>query len=191
MSHFLLWAVLVGPYSDFDKYQLDMLSQLPKYTFEITILTSVKSLDKEVERRSKIVLYELHKAPNHQFRKSYLNIIADIKIIDWFEAKYPEVPSLPCFKIGKNGQWESFPEHTFLASGTFIQTLCSIIYVENYITIFHDFERAIDIYWRQNYEDLDQSKMPLPPFFHKWFVLPEYYKFNKTPEYSKLDEIGD
>ncbi len=184
MLYCIFYSILIGPYVSASEGEMSVLIQLPKKPINITILISTKSLNKDIERYSKIILYEIGLAPGFQFQKLYLNAVTTIDIVEWRDINCPNVPSLPCFKFGKNNPWELFPENTFLSSGCFMKTLCSIIYVDNYLLAVEQFEIEISDFWDKNscpFISYEQKLMlkPHPPVFNSWFVLPNYYKYDK------------
>lgn len=188
MSYFLLWSLLIGPYNSSDIYKFDVLSQTPIKPLNITILTHEHALDKESARHSKVVRYELLEAPNFEFEKLYLTNVVSVTVVDWFDTTYPDVSSFPAIKWTKNSRWEPFPSDSFLASGSFIKTLCSIIYIHIYTEIFDAYEIELDLWYRDyEFRSKNPDDVPLPPYFNSWFLLRDYRKYNKTPEYSKLE----
>lgn len=153
----------------------------PPNILDCTILVRTNSLNLESVRHSKIVLLELNNLPGLEFERFCIRELVNLKIVDWADQGYPNVVNIPCFKFGKNGNWQYFDEDTFLCSGTFARTLVSIIFIEYYNDSYESYERDCWNWWAKFHNTKDADKfIPMEPIFHKWLVLPKYYKFDRT-----------
>lgn len=170
----LVMAVLSGPlpYPEAEQYNRDVF-----------VVVDTRSRKSDVALASRVVSSEL-KQERHGERQFFIRTYFNIKVVEWEDLEFREVPSLPCYKFGKNGTYESFLPHTFQASGTFTLSLYTILRWEHWKeaanewldgpkTIFtqygsyRSYENVADIRWRLTwYTDKKMTifpPRPLPP----------------------------